>query len=313
VNVVVTGASGFIGRNLLAAVPPNWKTVAVYNQSPDFLSFVSRLGNPSIRPAKCDLTSIEGVQQLAKAAGAEFDLCVYLAANGDPGLSPIDPAADLRKNVLALINFLTLVKAKRFLYLSSGAVYDRKIGEVSPSTPVEPLLPYAISKLAAERYVQHFSERGTIGRYVIVRFFGAYGPHEPSRKIYSRLVETFAVRKERTFRVRGDGNNLIDAMFVSDAVEALLKMASADEGNTTVDLCSGNAMSINQLVTAAGEALGVSNASIEYEGVVPEYIKFWASPEEVGRLFHLSPRVSLPEGMRRLARYLGQEGSRGRA
>ncbi len=309
-NVVVTGASGFIGRNLLAALPPKWKTVAVYNRSTDFPSFVSRLGNPGIQPAQCDLTSIEGVKELAKVAGTEFDLCVYLAANGDPALSTIDPAMDLRKNVLGLVNLLTLVKAKRFLYLSSGAVYDHKIGKVSPSTPVEPLLPYAISKLAAERYVHFFSQRGAIGRYVIVRFFGAYGPHEPSRKIYTRLVEAFAVKKERSFRVRGDGNNLIDAMCVSDAVEALLKTASADNGNMTADLCSGNAISVNQLVTAAADVFGVSNVSVEHEGVVPEYIKFWASPDEFSRVFDFKPRVPLAEGMRRLAGHLALEGNR---
>ena len=151
-----------------------------------------------------------------------------------------------------------------------------------------------------------------IGRYVIARFFGAYGPHEPSRKIYTRLVETFAVKKERSFRVRGDGNNLIDAMFVSDAVEAILKMASADKRNMVVDLCSGNAISVNQLVAMAGDIFGVSNASIEHEGAVPEYIKFWASADEWTRVFGFQPRVSLAEGMRRLAEHLTLVGVRGR-
>lgn len=311
-NVVVTGASGFLGRNLLAAPPHKWKTVAVYSQSVDFPAFVSGLGNPAIRPAQCDLTSAESVQELAKVVGEECDLCVYLAANGDPAYSTIDPRLDLRKNALALVNFVTQVKAKRFIYFSSGAVYDRKVGRVSPSTPVEPILPYGISKLAAEQYVRYFSERGAIGRYLIVRFFGAYGPHEPSRKIYTRLVETFAVKKEKNFRVRGDGNNLIDAMFVSDAIEAILKMASADKGSMTVDLCSGNALSINQLVTEAADALGVSNPSIEHEGVVPEYIKFRASPDEVKRVFDFSPRVSLPDGLRRLAGHFTREADRGR-
>ena len=309
-NVVVTGASGFLGRNLLAALPPKWKTVAVYSRSLDFPAFVSRLGNPGIEPAQCDLTSAESVKQLATVAGAECDLCVYLAANGDPPLSTIDPATDLRKNALALVNFLALVKAERFLYLSSGAVYDRRIGEISPSTPVEPVLPYAISKLTAERYIQHFSERGTIGRYIIARFFGAFGPHEPNRKIYTRLVETFALKKERSFGVRGDGNNLIDAMYVSDAVDALLKMASGDKGNVTVDLCSGNAISVNRLVTTAADVFGVSNVSVEHEGVVPEYIKFWASPDEFTRVFDFKPRVPLAEGMRRLASHIAQEGNR---
>src|SRR5262249_34044617 len=161
-----------------------------------------------------------------------------------------------------------------------GAVYDRQAGLVSRSTPAEPALPYAISKLAAERYVRFFAEHGAVGHYLIVRFFGAYGPYEPKRKIYTRLVEAFAIRREKSFRVRGDGKNLIDAMFVSDAATAIVRMLRSDHWDTTVDLCTGSPLSIDELVCAAAKTFGVRGATIDHVGIVPEYIKFWASPNE---------------------------------
>ena len=48
------------------------------------------------------------------------------------------------------------LSADHVVYASSGAVYDGLTGAVSPATPVSPLLPYAISKLAAEHYIRFF-------------------------------------------------------------------------------------------------------------------------------------------------------------
>src|SRR5262249_30081950 len=149
------------------------------------------------------------------------------------------------------------------------------------STPLSPVLPYAISKLAAERYVRFFAEnRGAIGRYVILRFFGAYGPNEPERKIYTRLARAFGIQQDRRFTVRGDGNNLIDAMFVTDATAALFKAINSGATNVTLDLCTGAPMSINELVHTAASIFGLNGAEILHNGSVPEYIAFRASARQ---------------------------------
>ena len=55
----------------------------------------------------------------------------------------------------------------------------------------------------------------------MVRFFGAYGPYEASHKIYTRLVRAFALESRNTYTIYGDGANLIDAMYVDDAIDAV--------------------------------------------------------------------------------------------
>ena len=77
-----------------------------------------------------------------------FDLCVYLAANGDPAVSSREPSFDLVSNTLTLLRLLERVSIGRMIYFSSGAVYDGLSGPVTPRTPVHPSLPYSVSNLA---------------------------------------------------------------------------------------------------------------------------------------------------------------------
>src|SRR5579872_4991448 len=140
-RLLVTGASGFIGRNLIRALPDDWDVTATFCNSDSFPGFVHSLGRPRTHVLRIDLATQSAGSLLAGAADV-FDACVFLAANGDPARSVAEPAFDLISNTLALIHVAERVRFKRFVYLSSGAVYDGLVGPVSPKVQVAPLLPY---------------------------------------------------------------------------------------------------------------------------------------------------------------------------
>src|SRR5262249_45840169 len=154
----------------------------------------------------------------------------------------------------------------RLVYLSSGAVYDGLSGAVTPASPLDPHLPYAISKLACERYVRFYAERrGAPASYVVVRFFGAYGPYEPLREITTRFLSAVG-RGDREFMLRGDGRNLIDFMCVDDTVRALLALVTDPAPvRATVDLASGQPVSVNDVVAAMKRITG-SGITIARDG-----------------------------------------------
>ena len=157
-RLLITGASGFIGRNVLVRAPRDWDIAAVYNGAADFPAFVERQQLTHVRAVRCDLTSAVDVQALRAAAGA-VDAALYLAANGDPAASARDPLRDLRLNTVAALTFLEHCPVPHLVYLSSGAVYDGLSGTVTPASPVAPHLPYAISKHASERYIRYYADR----------------------------------------------------------------------------------------------------------------------------------------------------------
>ncbi|MBM3808803.1 MAG: NAD(P)-dependent oxidoreductase [Acidimicrobiia bacterium] len=302
-KVVVTGASGFIGHNVLLRAPREWAIYAVYHSTPGLEAFVRQHGLTHVKPVKCDLMSAADVSAMARSIGGRPDAMLYLAANGDPAASARRPRWDLESNTVAFVNTLEQCPAEHVVYVSSGAVYDGLRGDVTPQTPVSPRLPYAIAKLASEQYLRFFAEhRGAVGSYVNVRFFGAYGPYEAPRKITTRWFEGMAAG-QREFVVRGDGNNLIDFMYVDDAVDGFLALMKARGERRTVDFASGSPISVNHVVHAMAKAIG-AEVTIRHEGHVPEYIEFRSVDTAMRDRFGVTPGIALAAGLERLRMHL---------
>jgi len=307
-KVVVTGASGFIGHNVLLRAPREWTIYAVYHATPGLEAFVRQHGLTNVKPVKCDLMSAADVSAMERLIGSRPDAMLYLAANGDPAVSAKRPRWDLESNTAAFVNTLEQCPAEHVVYVSSGAVYDGLRGDVSPQTAVSPRLPYAISKLASEQYLRFFVEhRGTIGSYVNVRFFGAYGPYEAPRKITTRWFEGMEAG-QREFVIRGDGNNLIDFMYVDDAVDGFLALVQAKGERRTVDFASGSPISVNDVVHAMAKAIG-AEVTIKHEGHVPEYIEFRSVDGTMRDHFGVKPAIAFDAGLERLRAHLRAQGS----
>jgi UDP-glucose 4-epimerase len=304
-RLIVTGASGFVGRNVLLRAPRDWELVAVAHQTPGLEAFVARHQLTNVRVVRCDLTDAAAVRALAVESG-RADAGLYLAANGDPAASAERPRWDLESNTVALVTFLEHCPVDHLVYLSSGAVYDGLIGAVSPATPTSPRLPYAISKLASEHYVRFFTERRrTPASYINVRFFGAYGPYEPARKITTRWLLALAAG-QREFTLRGNGENLIDFMYVDDAVDGMLRLVQAAGTSTTVDFASRAPLSVNAVVQAMARTLGV-DVSIRHQGVTEEYIQFHSIDRAMSDRFGFAPTISFDDGVRRLVEFFERE------
>lgn len=301
-RLLVTGASGFIGHNVLLRAPQDWEVVAVHHRTP-IAEFVAsqRLGH--VRPVHCDLTNADSVKAMVVGLGGPVDAVLHLAANGDPAISAQQPALDLERNTIALVTLLEHCPASHVVYVSSGAVYDGLQGPVSPTTPVSPRLPYAISKLASEQYLRFFCERrGSIGSFVNVRFFGAYGPYEAARKITTRWISAVAAG-QREFVLRGNGENLIDFMYIDDAVDGFLSLVKAAGARLTVDFASGQPVTVNQVVRAMADVMGV-DVSVRHEGHTEEFIEFRSVDAAMRERFGFKPVTTLADGLGRLRAHL---------
>jgi UDP-glucose 4-epimerase len=202
-----------------------------------------------------------------------------------------------------LVNCLEHCRAGHVVYVSSGAVYDGLRGPVSPGSAVSPRLPYAISKLASEHYLRFYCERRqTVDSFINVRFFGAYGPYEAARKITTRWLSAVAAG-QREFVIRGTGENLIDVMYVDDAVDGFLALVRGAGIRETVDFASGSPVTVNEMVRALAEACGV-DVQVRHEGHTEEFIEFRSVDRTMRDRFGFTPTTSLTDGLTRLRDHL---------
>lgn len=309
-RLLLTGAAGFLGRNALLAIPRSWQVVALYRPgNTDFLAFVETHQLHHVQPVACDLTDLYHIEQAVGRVGRSFDTCLALASNTSIPGSLQQPIQDLTTNVIGLLHVLQCCSFDHLVYFSSGAVYVGLTGLVGPASAVSPTLPYAISKLAAEQYIRAFAHHYQTPKHAtIIRFFGAYGPYEPPRKLYTKLVRQFAFEHNPHFTVIGDGENYIDAMYVDDAMRALMAVLALppEEGVRCIDLGVGSRETINQLVTRAAHAFDLE-PRIRHEGSTAEYIRFVIDPRPFTSAYQFTPTISLEMGLRRFAAHLEQE------
>ena len=304
-KVLVTGASGFIGKNILLAFPADWNITATYYRDESFPDFLVKQNLTHVKSLQIDLTDGAAMSALGNNS---YDACVYLAANGDPAYSDHAPMEDLQSNAVALLNVVTAWRFGHFIFFSSGAVYDGLQGPVNPESQLNPVLPYAISKWASERYIMYALEKKHIQYASILRFFGAYGSYEPARKIYNRLIRQFAFEKNAHFLIRGDGSNLIDAMYIEDTVRAVQMLLKQAKKTQVMDLCSGTPVTLKNLVAQSAKEFGLE-AEIKYEGEVPEAIEFLSNDQTMEKEFGFKPKVTLSEGLQRFHQWLVSEES----
>lgn len=293
---VVTGASGFLGRAFLAALPAGVRAHAVYNTDERFPQWAAGC-RADIEPLRLDLRR----ERLAERLPA-VDWALLLAARVETIRSREDPIDELQAVAGVAVNAVRGLRTHQVIHLSSGSVYERLEGVLGPERALDPRLPYSIAKLTAELLVASYAS----APFWNVRFFGAFGPGEPAFKLARRLADAFA-RGETTFAIRGDGSNRIDPMYVCDVPDALAALITAPGESRPIDLCQGEGLTVRRFAEIAYEnvhpAPAVRPLELQTGGEAHEQMRGSARPSHpaVG-----SARTSIAEGFRRYATELAQ-------
>ena len=101
------------------------------------------------------------------------------------------------------------------------------------------------------------------------------------------------MERQDRYTIYGDGTNLIDAMFVDDAVDAIEAIIRGAHWNDTINLAGGSPVTVESLVRAVAEALELDSISIDKAGAANEKNDFWGSAGEMRELYGFAPRVTL--------------------
>lgn len=251
-KILVTGGCGFIGSHIVDAYIAEGHNVAVI----DDLS-TGDIGNlnPEAKFYEMDVNSdLQDVFEREK-----FEVINHHAAQINVRTSVDDPLFDARVNILGTINLLSLAVQQgvnRFIYASSGgAVYgEPEELPANEKTPLCPLSPYGVSKVAAEKYILTYAHLFGLDSFIL-RYSNVFGPRQIAKSeagVISIFIEH--ILKGEPCIVYGDGEQTRDYVFVGDVVEA--NILALDCSSNIINIGTGIETSVNDLITIFSSILG---------------------------------------------------------
>lgn len=297
-KVLITGAAGFIGSNLLRYCGqrhPDWELLGFDDMSTGYEENISGLGVPFVRASVADADAIA-----AAADGA--DAIIHLGALGSVPRSIADPVASHVANLTGTLNVLQAARRSNayVAYASSSSVYGANLKlPKSEFDWTRPLSPYAVTKLGAEAYVLAYQKTFDLPTLAF-RFFNVYGPRQSAGHAYAAVIPRFleAAYAGRELPVHGDGMQSRDFTYV-DSVCAVL--TSAVERRLVdpdpVNLAYGTNTSLLDLIEMLREKTGLPLRVVHGEPRVGDVRASQADGIRIRELFPDLAPVPLSEGL----------------
>jgi UDP-glucose 4-epimerase len=311
VKALVTGGGGFIGSNVVRALLARGDDVRVL----DNFSTGSRANlaglESDVQLVEGDLRSYERVHAAVRGAEVVF----HEGALPSVPRSVQDPLTTTAVNVEGTLNVLLAARdegVRRIVNASSSSVYGNTgtLPRVETQAP-DPISPYAVAKLAAERFCTSFTR--VYGMEIVsLRYFNVFGPRQDPTSQYAAVVPRFirAIADDEPVTIYGDGDQSRDFTFVDNVVGANLLAADArDVGGEILNVATGDSVTVNALADAIGAMLGKPVEKVYEPAREADVRASWADVGEAKRLLGYEMRVDFAEGLRRTADYLLSERS----
>ncbi len=294
-KAIVTGGAGFIGSHLVERLlKDGHQVIALDNLSSGRKENLSHLQNKeNLSFFKVDVSNLEEIIGYFKGR----DWVFHLAALADIVPSIKEPFKYHRSNVDGTISVLEASRLngiKKFIYAASSSCYG--IPQEYPTKETSRICceyPYAFTKYLGELYTFHWAKVYKL-EVISLRLFNVYGPRARTNGAYGAVFGVFLVQKLNglPLTIVGDGNQKRDFVYVSDVVEAFIKVAESEIKNEIFNVGSSNPQSINKLASL----LGGERIYIPKRPAEPDCT--WADITKIKNLLGWQPRVSFEEGVK---------------
>ena len=303
IMVLVTGGAGFIGSHVVDRLITQGYSVRVLDDlsSGNLANIGEHLSSGAVEFVEGDIRD----EKIVKSTLKGVDVVIHLAALISVPLSIQNPELTFDVNLSGTSNLLRSSVQEgigKFVFASSCAVYgDTKVLPINETVKVNPISPYADSKLLGERYCLGFSERKLL-KSVILRFLNVYGPRQGMND-YSGVITKFMdrIKKKEPLLIYGDGLQTRDFVNVADVVDAILAAMIVEgvEGEV-FNVGSGKPTSVNELAKTILDLAGL-DLEICYESSRAGDIKdSYADISKAQTCLGFEPKVSLRDGLRML-------------
>lgn len=300
-TIAVTGADGFIGSALVAALLAAGATVRAF--SGPFHAGSKELPTQAWH-SRADITELASLRQAFDGA----DTLVHLAGPPSVAHSLRHPLEHARAHVLgtaAVLQASQDLGIRRLIYLSSAEVYGQTHGTapVTEEQPLAPRSPYAACKIGAEQLIRASASCNGL-HSIILRPFSIYGPGMTAASLIGMLMGQLAQRHALSVH---DWRPVRDYCHLDDLVRAVLQSCDADMPMPlTLNIGSGQGTSVRTLVdtllSVAGYQLPLQERPADRRAHGSDILYLVADVQRARTALGWAPQISLHDGLLRLMR-----------
>jgi nucleoside-diphosphate-sugar epimerase len=310
---LITGIAGFIGSSLAQTLLQRGEQVrGIDNLSTGRRDNLAQmLGQIEFHEA--DILDLDAI----KLACAGVDYVLHQAAIPSVPKSVLDPIGSNRANVDGTVNVLVAARdarVKRVIYAASSSAYgDTPTLPKHESMTPDPISPYAVAKLASERYMISFYRCYGL-ETVALRYFNIFGPRQDPSSPYSGVLAKFItlMLAGRQPTIYGDGEQSRDFTYIDNAVEANLlacKAPATQVAGKVFNVATGRRVTLNEtfkLLQALTSYSGSPIYGAERKGDIKHSLADISAAEE-----HLGyrPKVSFENGLGQTVHWYRSQGN----
>lgn len=300
-RILVTGAAGFIGSHLCEALLADGHLVLGLDA---FIPYYPRgLKERNLAPLAAE-PGFTFVEVDLRAGHLEpllegVDAIVHLAAMAGLVRSWQEFEGYMTCNVFAtqrLLAAATAVGSPHFVHASTSSVYGR-FATGDENTPLQPISPYGITKLAAEKLVLAYAEQFGL-RATVLRLFSVYGPRQRPDMGYNIFIRKLLAGDPIT--VDGDGTDSRSNTYVLDCVDGIRRALARPEASVghIFNLGGGEEVNVIQVLEMLEELTGAEAQIVHGPPRPGDQRRTVADISKARNVLGYNPQTSVRDGLR---------------
>ncbi len=306
-NIVITGAAGFIGSNLTAALlRMGTRVIGIDNFDTYYDPSIKRRNIAGFSTSPLFVMHEGDIRDklfLKKVLSESSPGCVvHLAARAGVRPSIEDPELYYDVNVKGTLNLLEVLrelKINNMVFASSSSVYgNNKKTPFSETDNVDyPISPYAATKKAGELLCYNYHHLYNLNVFCL-RYFTVYGHNQrPEMAIqqFGRLI-----REGKPVTMYGDGTTRRDYTYIDDIVSGIIASINRVKGYEIINLGNNKTVELKYLIQLIGRTLG-KEVTINKLPVQPGDVEItYADISKAKALLGYNPQYSIEDGVKEM-------------
>ena len=263
-KILVTGATGFIGKNLVESLKEKFEVYALIldEKEKNIIPQIDYILWKTFFDRENEIKTLDG-KKLGK-----IDTVIHLASYGvNPKDNDIDKMIESNINLTKdLILNLERVSCKNIIFTGSGFEYGDK-GKIKLKEDMElnPFSLYGATKVSAFLIGKKLCESLGIN-YINLRLFNIFGEYEGSNRLIPQIINNYLEGKELNFTA---GNQVRDYLYIKDIIKVYEMILEKNiYNNETYNVCSSEEITIKEFITKVADTIGINKDFLNF-GAIP--------------------------------------------